>query len=446
MQTRENAPSPTGQKPPIKLGNLLINFTTEFHRIWDSKGSDSKPGSFWRPTPAPDALPGYFPLGDFAAPGFDNINGKIIVAVVCEGPAEDGDTSPDKALSAPDDFERVWKDSSSGADADCTVWRPIPPAGYVAMGMVCSNGRDKPLTNTVRCVREDLVVASSVSREIWSDSGSGASQDFSAWAIEPPSAEAGEIYFSPGTFIGVKSHGRPAANTAAYSLRAPIPMHIDTPPARPILLGHESPAPEEPAILTQTAHLPWFTVIDPALAPLEQFRTSPFYRLQRSDRYVLVGHGHNTGTTGQTFKWTAPRAQRMESLEAFTEVTTIRVSSEWPLYVSNPMALHTLLSSSMRFSAKLGKAFTHTETSHIGWTTSAAVEVITRIAKKTSLAVHVIESGYRLLREDGTQVANDVLYTDIDSLSLSEYPPETEEEAPAPAQPAVDPVVTDSAP
>ncbi|AWY42304.1 DUF946 domain-containing protein [Pseudomonas putida] len=446
MQTSENAASPIAQRAPIQLGNLLINFTTEFHRIWDSKGSNSKPGSFWRPTPAPDTLPGYFPLGDFVTPGFDNINGNTVVAVVCEGPAEDGDTSKGKALSAPEDFERVWKDLRSRADADCTIWRPIPPAGYVALGMVCSNGRDKPLLNTVRCVREDLVVASSVSNRIWSDSGSGASQDFSAWGIEPPSAEAGEIYFSPGTFIGVNSHDRPAANTVAYSLRMQIPLQVARTPEPPALSGHESPTAEEMATITQTVHLPWFAVIDLNLTQLEQFQTSPFYRLERSDRYVLVGHGHNTGTIGQTFKWTAPRVQRIESLEGFTDATTIRVASEWPLYVSNPMSLHVLLSSAIRFSAKLSKAFTHTENSHIGWTTSAAVEVITRIAKKTSLAAYVIESDYKLLREDGTQVANDVLYTDIDSLYLTEYPAETDCNVLTSMQQVVEPVVTDTAP
>ncbi|MCW8276194.1 Vps62-related protein [Pseudomonas sp. PCH199] len=432
MNTRENETSPAGQREPIKFGNLLINFTTDFHRIWDSRGSDSKSGSFWRPTPAPDLLPGYFPLGDFATPGYDNINGNTIVAVVCEGAPEDGDASKGKALSAPDDFERVWRDSSSGAAADCTIWRPIPPAGYVALGMVCSNGRDKPSSNTVRCVRADLVIASNVSNRIWSDSGSGAKQDFSAWAIEPPSAAAGELYFSPGTFVGVTRHTRPAAEDAAYSLRMQIPLQVDTPPAAPILCGYDTPATEEMVKITQTVRLPWFAVKDPDLTPLEQFRTSAFYRLERSDRYVLAGHGHNTGIVGQTFKWKAPRVQRIELLEAFTDVTTIRVVSEWPLYVSNPVHLFLLLSSPIRFSARLSKDFTHTETSHSDWITSTPVEIITRVAKNKVVAVYLMQSDYRLLREDGTQVATAIRYTDIDSLYLTEYPPEKDGEVLSP--------------
>ena len=98
---------PARQMESIKLENLLINFTTEFQRIWDSRGSDSKPGSFWRPTPAPDLLPGYFPLGDIVAAGFDNINQNSIAAVVCEGDPQLQDASKGNALSRPDDFEQV---------------------------------------------------------------------------------------------------------------------------------------------------------------------------------------------------------------------------------------------------------------------------------------------------------------------------------------------------
>jgi hypothetical protein len=446
MPTRENETLPAGQMEPIKFGNLLINFTTEFHRIWDSSGSRSKPGSFWRPAPAPDSLPGYFPLGDFATPGLDNINGNTIVAVVCEGIAEDGDTSKGKALSAPDDFERVWRDTKSRADADCTIWRPVPPAGYVALGLVCSNGRDKPLPNTVRCVRADLVIAASISDMIWSDIGSGAKQDFSAWAIDPPSAVAGELYFSPGTFVGVNSHTRPATHEGAYSLRMQIPLQVDSAPAAPILSGYEAPATDESAKVTKIARLPWFSVKEPDLTPLEQLRTSSFYRLERSDRYVLVGHGHNTGIAGQTFRWKAPRVQRAEMLEALTLATNVRLPSEWPSFVPSTAHLFLLNTSSIKFSARLSKDFTHTEISHGDWTTCAEVVVITRAAKNKSVAVYVMQSDYKLLREDGTQVATDIRYTDIDSLHFTEYPSEEDPVVAIPAPVKASPKAIDNAP
>ena len=416
---------PARQMESIKLENLLINFTTEFQRIWDSRGSDSKPGSFWRPTPDPDLLPGYFPLGDIVAPGFDNINQNCIAAVVCEGDPQLQDASKGNALSRPDDFEQVWRDSGSGARSDLTIWRPIPPDGYVALGMVCSNGRDKPLLNTVRCVRSDLVIASPINHMIWSDKGSGAKEKCSAWAIQPPTAAAGEIYFSPGTFFATHSYKKPTADVA-YSLRMQIPLRADTPLVPPSLSGYEIPGPEETATSTQIARLPWFTVLDPGLSPLEQLRTSAFYRFERVDKYVLIGHGHNKNAVGQNFKWTASRAQNVQTLEAFSDLTTIQIRTDWPYNVTSPQSLSWLLSSSIRFSARLSTDFTHAEPSSISWSASESVEVITKVPTLKFVAVYQIQSDYRLLREDGTQVATDISYTDTDSLYLSEYPFESE--------------------
>ena len=53
MNTNDDVALPARQMESLKVENLLINFTTEFHRIWDSRGSKAKPGVFWRPTPAP---------------------------------------------------------------------------------------------------------------------------------------------------------------------------------------------------------------------------------------------------------------------------------------------------------------------------------------------------------------------------------------------------------
>ena len=446
MASENSVTTPPTQMEPIKLDNLLINFTTEFHRVWDSRGSNSEPGSFWHPTPPPDLLPGYFPLGDLITRGYENINGSTIVAVVCEGDLQGADTSKGKALSPPDDFERVWRDSNSGAAADCTIWLPIPPAGYVALGMVCSNGRDKPSTNTVRCVREDLVIASHISNSIWSDSGSGANQDFSAWMIEPPSASEGQIYFSPGTFVGVNGYARPVTHVAAYSLRMQIPLQVETPPVVPTLSGYQLPAIEETASANQISRLPWFAVKDPDLTPLEQFRTSTFYRLERSDRYVLVGHGHNTDTIGKTFKWTTPRVQTAGSLQALANMTTIRFITEWPRDVSNPRHRVLLLSSPIRFSARLSKRFNHTEASDSGWATSAAVEVVSPVGKKTYVAVYVMQSDYRLVRADRTEIETDICYTDIESLCWAEYPKGQDSEALSPAPENGSPTVTSSEP
>lgn len=91
MPTHETAALPTAQMQPIRNDNLLISFTTEFLRIWDTVGSRVKPAAFWRPTPPADVLPGYFPLGDVAIDDHDNINDRHAVAVVCEAATPSAD-------------------------------------------------------------------------------------------------------------------------------------------------------------------------------------------------------------------------------------------------------------------------------------------------------------------------------------------------------------------
>ena len=112
----------------IKLDNLLINFTTEFHRIWDTSGSKSKPAAFWRPTPAPDVLPGFFPLGDVAVSRIrrQHQRNKEWWRLSARAISPSEDASKGKALSRPDDFEQVWKDSGSGAKSGLLDMAPDP--------------------------------------------------------------------------------------------------------------------------------------------------------------------------------------------------------------------------------------------------------------------------------------------------------------------------------
>ena len=101
MTIEDNIAALPRQMEPIIQDNLLINFTTEFNRVWSSNGSKAKPATFWRPAPAPDALPGYFPLGDVLIPGDANINGEVVAAVVCERDLKGVENARGKALARP---------------------------------------------------------------------------------------------------------------------------------------------------------------------------------------------------------------------------------------------------------------------------------------------------------------------------------------------------------
>ncbi|MBC3269541.1 Vps62-related protein [Pseudomonas sp. SWRI81] len=437
MSTHDKTAVSAEQMKTIRYDNLLINFTTELLRIWDTTGSRAKPAAFWRPTPPADVLPGFFSLGDVVIDEHKNISGRHVVAVVCEDEAARTDPAKGKALARPDDYELIWKDSGSGSKKDGAIWRPVPPEGYVALGSVCSDGHDKPSFNAIRCVRADLVIASASGEPLWSDKGSGARQSICAWGAIPPVPSADEIHLAPGTFLGFNGYSRPA-HFLAYSLRFRMPVEDRPLPPAPVLEGVTPPSVQKPEQPTGCVRLPWFTVKDPQLSPPEQLRNSPFYDLQRTDHYQLVGHSHNRTNATTTSRWTVARSQRTGSLLAFSELTSIEFDAQWQNQAAQPF----------QFKARLNGGFTRSDIHSNQWHDTGRLEVAAIVPRNSALAVYVLQSDYTLLRADGSRVTSDISHTDCSSLHFSEYTPPEPTVTGTAAEPvlAQAPAATDSAP
>ncbi|KGE69946.1 MULTISPECIES: Vps62-related protein [Pseudomonas] len=415
---------------PLQFNDLLISFTSEFLPLWNDKGSGAHNAiGLWRPSTASDALNPFFSLGDIAVNHYRNINQSNVVAVVSDANKVDG-----TALRPPVDYQLVWHDEGTGALSNASIWRPIPPQGYVAMGLVYGVNYDKPSRHAVRCVREDLVVASKVGERIWNDKGSGSASDLSTWSIMPPDASAGEIYLAPGTFVANNSYARPGL--ATYSLRLALTAQLNDLPPTPVLVGTESPTLEETTPTLQVCEIPWFCVKDPELTAVEQFQSSPVYRLERTDRHMLAGFGHNTEATSQPFMWTATKGELGGNAKALAFNTNVDLSREWPVYAP---------AFDPAFSAHLDREFTHTQRSAKGWSQPSPLEIITYIAPNKAVAAYLLHSEYRLLRQDGSQVSGTISYTNGDHVYLSEsqetepQPEETVERlSPPQAQPELE--------
>lgn len=416
MTIEESPASLPRPMQPISHDNLLINFTTEFHRLWSCSAAKAKPATFWRPDPAPDLLPGYFPLGDLLVPGETSINGEMVTAVVCEKDLNGAKHSKGSALAKPVDFELIWKETGASSLTRMSIWRPISPVGYVALGMVCSSDHNKPSYNAVRCVRTDLVVPANIGDVLWNDKGTGAKLSFSAWTVEPPTATAGEIHFAAGTFIGAQAYSKPATPGIAYALRMQIPIQSNGLPQAPELADYALPTEHKNVTTTQIARLPWFVVRD-HIRPAEQFHESPYYQLKRTDEYVLIGYDRNTSDSSRVTKWTAARAQNTLAMRLFNNFTAIELDKAWPARALSDIR-------AVKFSARLPKPFTYTEHSSGGWSEMRPQVVIAMVAKQTAVAVYQIESHFELVREDGAQVAVDFGYTDDSSVHLTQYPRE----------------------
>jgi hypothetical protein len=166
--------------------------------IWTDRGSRAnRDVSFWRPTPAD----GYYCVGHHAKDGHGFPTEETMV--VKERKPGEG------ALKPPLNYELIWNDAGSGASRNVSVWRPVCPGGYEALGDVANKSYGKPSTDEVRCIRKYELEEALPGGFIWNDSASGAKRDFGCWGIQARAPDSTYSYLSRGLFYGASSHSRP---------------------------------------------------------------------------------------------------------------------------------------------------------------------------------------------------------------------------------------------
>jgi Vacuolar protein sorting-associated protein 62 len=177
---------------PMQEPALELAYTAQFALEWWDAGSGGDfDGAFYRPV----VPSGFYALGHYGQANYALPNGGMYVVRELES----------GALAQPTDYTMVWGDYGSGAAMDGSFWKPIPPAGYVCLGLVAQTGYSKPGMDEIRCVREDLTRPGIVGPMVWNDQGTGAHTDFGSWFVIP----ADEMGVYVGTFTGQASHNPP---------------------------------------------------------------------------------------------------------------------------------------------------------------------------------------------------------------------------------------------
>lgn len=157
-------------------GAPIITFgTTNVYTLmyWDKGSGATLDGAFYRPS----APSGYFILGDYAQGNYQNPSLPSLTIKV------DNDDPVNPVLMPPIDFVQIWNDKGSGAEMDGSIWMPVAPQGYVALGAVSQTGYNAPDIAQLRCMRFDLVKSTPIGSLIWNDQGSGADEDVEIYSI-----------------------------------------------------------------------------------------------------------------------------------------------------------------------------------------------------------------------------------------------------------------------
>ncbi|KAF2519588.1 Vps62-related protein [Flavobacterium salilacus subsp. salilacus] len=170
------------------MAKIKISIVNSFKLAWSDKGSGGDmDGAFYNPIDIPI---GFHSIGSYGQSNYGSPSGSLVVVKDIQ----------DNVLEHPVDYKLIYTDKGSGADMDGSFWEPIAPDGYVAMGILCVAGYNKPDNAAVVCLREDLVEEAQVGNLIWSDKGTGADKDGSFWEVNVPTGS-----IKTGTFAGANN-------------------------------------------------------------------------------------------------------------------------------------------------------------------------------------------------------------------------------------------------
>ncbi|MEV6584075.1 Vps62-related protein [Streptomyces sp. NPDC051582] len=326
-------------KNAMAFGELFVTHTDQFTWHWDDEGTGGRETiSCWHP----NAPIGYKPLGTLAIPAWHASNlpgsGKKLdehVVAVCVKQHPDVPSAKGKpALADPVDYELVWDDKGSGSKYAGSFWRPTPPAGYVALGLVVSkNSYDKPPLDAVTCVREDLTHTAVPSADrIYADKGTGAKRAFSAWSNIVPPAYVGNtddvnrFLLAPNTFTGHAAYDKPQYLPDMHVLCLPMRAERSEPAPFPALEGRRRPSGNSVATVANAVWLPFTAVHDPDKSTEWKLGNSPFYRIERKASWNLLSFINNTTDSVQTVTDSVTTGVEKETTDTFSVNTGISIS------------------------------------------------------------------------------------------------------------------------
>lgn len=198
---------------------LVVPTASNFADIYDGGGDTSLTFYQFQGT-APSG--GWLPLGDIVGVPAGNLPPGILFFVAGSDPT---------AFANPTGFTWLLDDAGSGDDRDVVYWAPVPPAGYVAVGICFTNSGDTP-PNPAHywCVKQSYVLQVSAATA-WNDSGANWRHDGNLnqpcfTAAAPEVAPLGGILILPPTVLSAEAGNIPYAlvGTQATLDVTPIPV------------------------------------------------------------------------------------------------------------------------------------------------------------------------------------------------------------------------------
>jgi hypothetical protein len=333
------------------------------------------------------------------------------------------ETGPLPPLASPTDYAQVWNDSGTGSTDDGSIWKPIPPSGYVAMGLVAQSGYNKPSLDDVVCVREDLTTPGEVGAYIWDYLKGLPIVYFRSWQIVAPDASAHEnAYLAPGTFVAIVNNSGsqtpPIADDVMHVLNVKLPMLAEGPTQDfiPKLDAYVKPADETVPSMARVMLVPFTIVNDTGYSSVEKLTDSHFYRLERYVFYKLLYHNHNQTSVQQENQVTIISGVTTTESDSFWTETSISITAEGGV---------SFMGISGSISATVSTSFGYETMTSISELEQSEVTSTVYTAPGKAAALWQQYNRYILKRHNGTSLETVSAWEfGLDSYTVSDYPPE----------------------
>ena len=256
---------------------------------------------------------------------------------------------------------------------------------------------------------------------IWNPSGAHAQyypEDFFAIGIAAPTlVEPGVAAIAPGTFSGQSdTEGNPSHSLnpvpLPWALQIPISEEhtgIKYPPLPPLLTDYSPPSPFNDETITSEVTLPWFAVRDPDLNSVSQLVLSPEYTLIRTVAFKLLQWSHNRTEVTQEIQWSFTEGVFHSRKDEFNWTTKVDIGGEWGV------------KDALQFKVNISQSFSYTLESVWGWDKSTTFTIPVKIPPGRAVVAYQLQSHYRLIRKDGTQLSVTVPFG-RDTIIFDQYP------------------------
>ena len=311
----------------------------------------------------------------------------------------------------------VWSDKGSGGRHDVSVWRPVAPAGYVALGDVAVRGGSAPGIDEIYCVREDLVrPATYEDNPTWDDKGSGGKWDASFWRIYPRAPSASDdkewIPVVAGSFRFSAGYGQPSYTLA----RVPL-LHL---PPRLKEFSNEPPAlapdriPEngetfnkmEQSLIT----LPFTSFFDPNDRISLDNIHNPFCTVTKNVAWVVHEKATNNTASPATTNITITKGGRQSFSREMEHQAGIEIEKEAGVFGLG------------KFKVTLNYQFRYSETSASEIYKEQTIHQSVTIPPHHVCVIWVRRAELYARRSDGSQITTQLNFSTNEEFAISEVP------------------------